>query len=148
VSSKRFPSYALRLEDVWSGCIDLRILDLGTSWTWVVSFTPRPLYPQGESPCTHWIGGWVAPKQAWTLWRGEKSCPYRDPNSDAPPSSQSLYRLRYFCFSNRNEVDFMPILVYSPKTLTQFSVSIRLSIVDIFMISPSQDYVILANFMD
>jgi hypothetical protein len=25
-----------------------RILDLGTRWRWVVSFTPRPLYPQGK----------------------------------------------------------------------------------------------------
>jgi hypothetical protein len=24
--------------------------DLGTRWRWVVSFTPRPLYPQGKSP--------------------------------------------------------------------------------------------------
>jgi hypothetical protein len=36
---------ALRHEDVWgSGCKDPRILDLGTSWRWVVSFTLRPLY--------------------------------------------------------------------------------------------------------
>jgi hypothetical protein len=33
-----------------SGGIDPRILDLGTSWRWVVSFTPRPLYPPGKSP--------------------------------------------------------------------------------------------------
>jgi hypothetical protein len=31
----------LRHEDVWgSECIDSHFLDLGTSWTWVVSFTP------------------------------------------------------------------------------------------------------------
>jgi hypothetical protein len=34
-----------------SGCIAPRILDLGSRWRWVVSFTPQPLYPQGESPC-------------------------------------------------------------------------------------------------
>jgi hypothetical protein len=33
-----------------SGCIDSHFLDLGTSWRWVVNFTPRPLYPQGKSP--------------------------------------------------------------------------------------------------
>jgi hypothetical protein len=33
-----------------SGCIAPRIVDLGTRWRWVVSFTPRPLYPQGRSP--------------------------------------------------------------------------------------------------
>jgi hypothetical protein len=34
-------------------------LDLGTSWRWVVNFTPRPLYPRGKSPWYLWIGGWV-----------------------------------------------------------------------------------------
>jgi hypothetical protein len=27
-----------------------RILDLGTRWRWVVSFTPRLLYPRGKIP--------------------------------------------------------------------------------------------------
>jgi hypothetical protein len=27
-----------------------RIIDLGTRWRWVVSFTPRPLYSQGKNP--------------------------------------------------------------------------------------------------
>jgi hypothetical protein len=26
------------------------LFDLGTGWRWAVSFTPRPLYPQGKSP--------------------------------------------------------------------------------------------------
>jgi hypothetical protein len=29
---------------------------------WVVSFTPRPLYPWERVPGTHWIGGWVGPR--------------------------------------------------------------------------------------
>jgi hypothetical protein len=33
-----------------SGCIAPRILDLGTRWRRVVSFTSRPLYPQRKSP--------------------------------------------------------------------------------------------------
>jgi hypothetical protein len=33
-----------------SGGIAPRILDLGTRCMWVVSFTPRSLYPQGKSP--------------------------------------------------------------------------------------------------
>jgi hypothetical protein len=33
-----------------SGSIPPRILDLGTRWRWVVSFTPRPLYPQRKRP--------------------------------------------------------------------------------------------------
>jgi hypothetical protein len=35
---------------VGSGGIAPWILDLGTRWRWVVSFTPRPRYPQGNSP--------------------------------------------------------------------------------------------------
>jgi hypothetical protein len=39
-------------EDVLgSGGIPSRILDLGTWWRWMVSFTPRPLYLQRKS---HW----------------------------------------------------------------------------------------------
>jgi hypothetical protein len=33
-----------------SGGMAPRILDLGTRWRWVVSFTSRPLYTQGKSP--------------------------------------------------------------------------------------------------
>jgi hypothetical protein len=32
-----------------SGGTAPHILDLGTKWRWVVSFTPRPLYPLGKS---------------------------------------------------------------------------------------------------
>jgi hypothetical protein len=54
---------AQRHEGVWgSGYINPRVLDLGTSWRWVVSFTPRPLYRGERAPDTHWIGGWVDPR--------------------------------------------------------------------------------------
>jgi len=33
-----------------TGDIAPHILDLGTRWMWVVSFTHRLLYPQGKSP--------------------------------------------------------------------------------------------------
>jgi hypothetical protein len=42
---------APRHEDVLgSGGIAPHIFDLGTTWRWVVSFTPRPLYLQGKIP--------------------------------------------------------------------------------------------------
>jgi hypothetical protein len=44
----------------WGGGIAPRILDLGTIWRWVVSFTPRVLYPQGKSswyPLDRRLGG-------------------------------------------------------------------------------------------
>jgi len=42
-----------------SGSIAPRILWPLHWWRWVVSFTPRPLYPRRTAPDTHWIGGWV-----------------------------------------------------------------------------------------
>jgi hypothetical protein len=51
---------ALRHEDVWgNGCIDPRTLDLGTSRSWVVRFTWRPLYAREGASGTHWIGDWL-----------------------------------------------------------------------------------------
>jgi len=39
------------MKEYWgSGSMDSRIFDLGTRWTWVVSFEHLPLYPQGKSP--------------------------------------------------------------------------------------------------
>jgi hypothetical protein len=47
----RLNNKALRHEGVWgSGCIDPCFLDLGTSWRWMLSFTPGPPYPRGKSP--------------------------------------------------------------------------------------------------
>jgi hypothetical protein len=89
---------APRHEDVWgSGCIDPRFLDLGTSWRWVVSFTPRPLYPRERAPGTHWIRGWVNPRAG--LDHMEKCKFFTPPGFELQPlgrpaRSQSLYRLR------------------------------------------------------
>jgi hypothetical protein len=65
-----------------SGGIVPRLLDLGTGWKWVVSFTPRPLYPQGKSPGTHWIGGWVGPRAILdTVVKRKILSPHRKSNS-------------------------------------------------------------------
>jgi hypothetical protein len=55
--------------------IALHYLDLGARRGWVVSITPRPLYPR-ERPRTHCTGGWVSPRTG--LYVCEKSRPYRD----------------------------------------------------------------------
>jgi hypothetical protein len=50
-------------EGVWgSGCIHPHFIDIGTSWRWLVSFTPRPLHPRERATGTHCIGGWVDPR--------------------------------------------------------------------------------------
>jgi len=70
------------MEAYWgSRCIAPCILDLGTRWKAVVSFTPRPLYPQGES---HWypldrrLGGPRASLDS--VVKRKIPCPCRDSN--------------------------------------------------------------------
>jgi hypothetical protein len=64
-----------------SRCITPHILDLITRWRWVVSFTPRPLYPQGKSSGTHWIGDWVGPRAVLdTVVKRKISSPRRESN--------------------------------------------------------------------
>jgi hypothetical protein len=74
------------------------ILDLGTRWRYVVSFTPRPLYPREITPGTHWTEGWVGPRTGLNDVEGRKILP--PPGLEfrplgRPAGIQSLYRLRY-----------------------------------------------------
>jgi len=41
-----------------------RIPNPGTRWNWVISFTPRPLYPWGKSPFYPSKGG-TSTKSTW-----------------------------------------------------------------------------------
>jgi hypothetical protein len=79
---------APRNEDLLrSGGIAPRILDLGTRCRWVVSFTPRPLYPQGKNPwciLDRRLGG--APETVWTRWWREK---FRAPPGTRSPDHQT-----------------------------------------------------------
>jgi hypothetical protein len=64
--------------------VTLHSLDLGARRAWVVSTTPRPLYPR-ERPGTHCTGGWVGPRVGLDVC--EKSHLYRD----SIPGSSSSY---------------------------------------------------------
>jgi hypothetical protein len=64
-----------------SGCMHPRFLDLGTSLTRMVSFTPGPLYPRGKSPRYPLQRRLGRPKN-WPGQRGESSCHYWDSNSE------------------------------------------------------------------
>jgi hypothetical protein len=64
------------------------LLDLGARRGWVVSNTPRPLYPK-EKPGTHCTGGWVLPGPVWTCEKNLAPTGIRSP--DRPTLSQSLY---------------------------------------------------------
>jgi hypothetical protein len=77
-----------------SGGIAPRILDPGTKCRWVVSFTPWPLYPQGNSswyPLDR-LGGW-APEPILTRWWRENFPDLAGTRTpDLPACSLALYR--------------------------------------------------------
>jgi hypothetical protein len=64
-----------------SGRIDSHFLDLGTCWMWVVSFTPRPLYPRGKSP-QYQLDRRLGGPQSRSGRLGENCWPYQGLNSD------------------------------------------------------------------
>jgi hypothetical protein len=72
--------YAMKTYD--SGYIHPSFLHLETSWSWVVSFTHRPLYPRGKTPDTHCIGEWVDSRVGLDMEKW-KLLPPRDSNSDS-----------------------------------------------------------------
>jgi hypothetical protein len=100
---KTYPvfNYTQQHEDVWgNGSVAPRILNLGARWKRVVSFTPRPLYPQGEFPVS--IGqeaGWAS-EPVWTQWPYWESTPCR-PSSSLVTTLTELPRLLTFriCFN-------------------------------------------------
>jgi hypothetical protein len=77
--------------------IALLILNLGARRGWVVSTTPRPLYPR-ERPGTHCTGGWVGPRAGLDFAKNLALTRIR--SSDRPARSQSLYRLSYRAYEN------------------------------------------------
>jgi hypothetical protein len=85
--SKKVKITLLQASWPWRGYrgIALPILNLDTRRGWVVSTTPRPLYPW-ERPGTHCTGGWVGPRTGLDMC--EKSLPHRDffsiPGSSSP----------------------------------------------------------------
>jgi hypothetical protein len=73
---------------------ETNFFDLSTSWTWVVSFTPLPLYPPGKVlPVPIGDEDVWAPKPVWKIWRSENSWPYRDSNVD--PLAAQFVASRY-----------------------------------------------------
>jgi hypothetical protein len=79
----------------------------------MVRYTPRPLYPRGKSPCTHWIGRWVGPRTGLDDVENRKFLTLPELEFQplcCPVRRQSLYRLRYLGSS----VNLLPkkMLVY------------------------------------
>jgi hypothetical protein len=65
-------------------------LDLSTSWRWVVSFTPLPLYPWRKAPNTHSIGDLKKRGNCSHRWKGKVG-----PELIYASRHEDLYRSRY-----------------------------------------------------
>jgi hypothetical protein len=60
------------------------ILNIGATWRRVVSVTPPPLYPRGESPGAYCIGGWIGLRTGLDIMEKIKvSCFYQESNPDS-----------------------------------------------------------------
>jgi hypothetical protein len=97
-----------------SGCIYPCILDLSTSWRWVVSFMPRPVYLR--YPLDKEAGR--APELIWMMWRREKCRPYWNSNSD-PSAIQPIMS----CYPNNgswSQNACLPVCVCSLMVITWF----------------------------
>jgi hypothetical protein len=82
-----------------SGCIAPHILWPRHQMGWVVSFTPRPLYPQEKStwyPLDRRLGGLRSPSGRGGEEKNSQPPPGIEPyNLDCPARSPALYRLSY-----------------------------------------------------
>jgi hypothetical protein len=72
----------------------MMILDLGTSWRWMVSFTPRPLYPLENCP-RYPLDRRLGVPQSRSGRCGVETNSLPLPGIEIRPSSPSLYRLRH-----------------------------------------------------
>jgi hypothetical protein len=81
----------LHYEDVWTSvCIDLRFLDLNTSWSWVASFESRPLYLGESAHLIHWVGDLVHPRTGLDTEERRKILSFQRLQFGHLVSSQSL----------------------------------------------------------
>jgi hypothetical protein len=59
----------------------------------MVTYTPRPLYPREEHPCTRWIGGSVSRRADLDATEKRKILALLESNRGRPDRRLSVYRL-------------------------------------------------------
>jgi hypothetical protein len=79
-------------------------LDLGTRRMWVVSITSWYLYPRGNRPCTHWIGGCLGPRVDLDTVEKRYSLPHCELNLGHPAHIPLLYWLLLIYCSQFNHI--------------------------------------------
>jgi hypothetical protein len=103
-----------------SGSIAPRTLDLGTRWRWVVSFTPRPLYPPGKSswyPLDRRLGG--PQSRSGHGGKDKNSQPLRESNRWTPIAQpvarrytdRAITALINICYSHLFSIIFITLII-------------------------------------
>jgi hypothetical protein len=82
-----------------SGGLTTRILDLGTTWRWVVTFTRRSLYPQRKSPW-YLLDRRLSGPQSWSGRGGEEKNSQPLPGLEPPIIQPMAIPLSYPGFNN------------------------------------------------
>jgi hypothetical protein len=88
------------------------VLDFGTRWRWVISFTPHPLYPRGRSlpyPLDMKLGG-PQSRRYGRCWEAKISCPCRKSNPYLPsciPSTVTHCHSVHNCMTVSNKTERM-----------------------------------------
>jgi hypothetical protein len=101
-----------------SGGIAPRILDLGTRWRWVVSFTPRPHYLKESAPRTHWIGGWVGPKAVMdAVVKRKIRSPRRESNPRTPIVQPLAQRYTDWAITSLFTYSHLPFHLIYPQSV-------------------------------
>jgi hypothetical protein len=72
-----------------------RILNLGTGWMLLVSFTSRPYAPRGMSPSTYWIGRLVGPQSRSRRCWEKKKLPAFGPAIPSRPAHRQVCGRRF-----------------------------------------------------
>jgi hypothetical protein len=79
------------------------ILEFGTIWKRVVSFSPGHFNPRETVSGTYWIGGWVSPGNCLEAVKKRKiSFPCQELNPGRPGPCPSVYRLSNPVFLKEN----------------------------------------------
>jgi hypothetical protein len=91
------------MEAYWgSGSRTPRILDLGTRWRWVDSFTLRPLNPHGRRPWCP-LDTRLCGSQSWSVQRGEETRT-KTRTLDHPVRSPALYQWLLLTAGKQNKL--------------------------------------------
>jgi hypothetical protein len=108
---------------MWEWMYRSTFLDLDTSWRWVVSFTPLPLYLRRKSP-EYTLNKWLGEPQSWSGRREEQKI--LDPTGTQTPTPLSfsptpvtiptvlknMYKCR-ICGSHNSGYEVLYILEYN-----------------------------------